>query len=246
MLEQIFSLATLISIIGVVGFRLAGKKVWWAWYVNIACQVLWVIFALSIEQYGLLIGVVFYTWVFSKNAYEWTMDHRDPYRGFDFNEVAMPVMDPERPPTFNLGFHINDSEVGEDGVRVIKNARVQSVEFVEEPPHPSWTVRSIVPPEPFKHRGEIPDESALSYTKEELLEAGRELASQRENLIAQGVDPSELDVPLAPTGYNVFEHPDGRVCDLDPNGHWITKNAGTEGPMNLGQRCGRRHDFDGD
>lgn len=192
MLEQIFSLATLISVIGVVGFRLAGKNVWWAWYVNIGCQVLWVIFALAIEQYGLLIGVAFYTWVFGKNAYEWTMNHRDPYRGFDFNEVAMP----EPPPFMSLGFHINDSEKGEDGVRVITDAKLIGINLVERPLHPSWIIQSVG--EPFKHRGEVPGEEALSYTKEELMEAGRELATQRENLIAQGVDPAELEIPIAP------------------------------------------------
>lgn len=35
-------------------------------------------------------------------------------------------------------------------------------------------------------------------TEEELLENGRRLASERENLIAQGVDPADLAVPIAP------------------------------------------------
>jgi hypothetical protein len=33
---------------------------------------------------------------------------------------------------------------------------------------------------------------------DDLLEQGRRLASQRDDLIAQGVDPSELEMPLAP------------------------------------------------
>lgn len=36
-----------------------------------------------------------------------------------------------------------------------------------------------------------------------LLEDGRRLASEREDLIAQGVDPAELLVPLAPAGVGV-------------------------------------------
>lgn len=262
MLDQIFSLATILSLVGVLGFRLAGKKVWWAWYVNIACQVLWVIFAISIEQYGLLIGVAFYTWVFGKNAYEWTMDHRDPMRGFDFNEVATAGIDRGPHPEFNMGFHIRDSEVGEDDVRVITDAKLMSVNLVDKPLHPSWTIESVsgvdvfVPPKDkpgkhkkqsdpiFKYRGEVPDESALSYRPEDLLETGRELASQREDLIAQGVDPNDLKVPIAMPFS--FQHPDGRVCAMNADGEWITKVAGTEGPMNLGQKCGRLHDFDGD
>lgn len=73
----------LVTIVGVVGFYLAGKKVWWAWYVNIANQVLWLIFAVVTEQWGFLIGIPLYMSVFVKNAYDWTKEHRqtaaDPY-----------------------------------------------------------------------------------------------------------------------------------------------------------------------
>lgn len=37
-----------------------------------------------------------------------------------------------------------------------------------------------------------------TFAEVDLMEQGRRLASQRDNLIAQGVDPSDLDVPLAP------------------------------------------------
>lgn len=37
-----------------------------------------------------------------------------------------------------------------------------------------------------------------SHQEEPLFEQGRRLARQREDLIAQGVDPSELLIPLAP------------------------------------------------
>jgi hypothetical protein len=61
--------------IGVVGFFLAGKKIWWAWYINIANQVLWTAYSLLSEQYGFLVVSFVYFVVFSKNAYEWTYDH---------------------------------------------------------------------------------------------------------------------------------------------------------------------------
>lgn len=53
--------------------------------------------------------------------------------------------------------------------------------------------------------GEIQDGHAVVFTVEDdpetfdtLLEQGRTLASEREELIADGVDPAELVIPLAP------------------------------------------------
>jgi hypothetical protein len=41
-------------------------------------------------------------------------------------------------------------------------------------------------------------EQTSSDRPDDLLEQGRRLASQRDDLIAQGVDPNELEIPLAP------------------------------------------------
>lgn len=67
-------LSWVITIIGLIGFYLAGKKVWWCWYVNIANQFLWAAYALIFEQWGFLLGVLFYAGIFTKNAYEWTRE----------------------------------------------------------------------------------------------------------------------------------------------------------------------------
>jgi hypothetical protein len=64
-----------LSLIGVAGFWLAGRKVWWAWYVNIANQAIWTVYALVTEQWGFLVGVAVYTWVFVGNAIRWTREH---------------------------------------------------------------------------------------------------------------------------------------------------------------------------
>ena len=69
---QIFS--GLVTGIGLLGFWLAGAKVWWSWYVNIANQLLWVIFALITGYYAFLVGTAFYLVVFSRNAYKWTKE----------------------------------------------------------------------------------------------------------------------------------------------------------------------------
>lgn len=66
----------LLSAVGLAGFFLAGKKVWWAWYVNIANQVLWTFYSFITEQWGFLAGTAFYLIVFSRNAYLWTKEHR--------------------------------------------------------------------------------------------------------------------------------------------------------------------------
>lgn len=67
-----------LTLIGVTGFWLAGRKVWWCWYVNIANQVLWVAYAVLSQQWGFLLGVPIYLAVFGRNAYRWTRDHHAP------------------------------------------------------------------------------------------------------------------------------------------------------------------------
>lgn len=78
-----------LTIVGVTGFYLAGKKVWWAWYVNIACQVLWLAYALVTAQYGFLLGVLVYSVVFTKNAMVWTEAHRIQKSNEEFAQAAI-------------------------------------------------------------------------------------------------------------------------------------------------------------
>lgn len=72
-MDQVFS--WIVTILGLLGFWLAGKKLWWSWYINIANQVMWVIFALVTDYYAFLVGTAFYLVVFSRNAYLWTTEH---------------------------------------------------------------------------------------------------------------------------------------------------------------------------
>lgn len=65
-----------LGIIGVVGFILAGRKIWWAWYVNLACQGLWFAYAIVTEQLGFLISAIVYTFVFAQNSIKWTKEHK--------------------------------------------------------------------------------------------------------------------------------------------------------------------------
>lgn len=63
-----------VSIVGIIGFYLAGKKVWWAWYVNLANQALWLVYSITTQQWGFLLATLFYVGVFSKNAHTWTVE----------------------------------------------------------------------------------------------------------------------------------------------------------------------------
>lgn len=62
----------LLGAVGLLGFYLAGRRVWWAWYVNIANQVLWIAYSIITEQLGFLVTAFFYAIVFIKNAISWT------------------------------------------------------------------------------------------------------------------------------------------------------------------------------
>ena len=65
-------LSWVVSAVGIFGFYLAGKKIWWAWYVNIANQLFWILFAFITQNWGFLLATAFYLWVFGRNAYLWT------------------------------------------------------------------------------------------------------------------------------------------------------------------------------
>lgn len=65
----------LLVAVGLLGFVLAGQKKWYAWYVNIACQFLWLAYAIISQQYGFILGAIVYTIVFTRNAVKWTKDH---------------------------------------------------------------------------------------------------------------------------------------------------------------------------
>jgi hypothetical protein len=61
--------------VGLTCFYLAGRKVWWAWFVGLAGQGLWLAYSLITGQVGFLVGVVAYGLVYTKNAVSWTREH---------------------------------------------------------------------------------------------------------------------------------------------------------------------------
>ena len=66
----------ILTAVGLTGFFLAGRRVWWSWYINLACQGLWLAYALVTGQYGFIVAAAAYSIVFTQNAVKWTREHR--------------------------------------------------------------------------------------------------------------------------------------------------------------------------
>lgn len=65
-----------LTAVGVFGLWLAGRKVWWAWFVGLGAQALWLSYAIVTEQWGFIVSAFAYGWVYTKNGITWTREHR--------------------------------------------------------------------------------------------------------------------------------------------------------------------------
>ena len=65
-----------LSATGAMGLYLAGRKVWWSWWVNLASQPLWAIYSIQTKQWGFLASTALYGTVFLRNAVYWTRENR--------------------------------------------------------------------------------------------------------------------------------------------------------------------------
>lgn len=61
----------ILTIVGVFGLYLAGRKNKFGWAVGIFAQSLWISYALATHQYGFLFSAFAYGWVYSKNFLAW-------------------------------------------------------------------------------------------------------------------------------------------------------------------------------
>jgi nicotinamide riboside transporter PnuC len=66
----------LLSAIGIVGILLAGSKRKVGWVVGFFVQPLWIIFAVTTEQYGFILNAVIYAAVYGRNWILWRRDER--------------------------------------------------------------------------------------------------------------------------------------------------------------------------
>jgi hypothetical protein len=60
-----------LTLVGVTGVFLAGRKDWRGWAVGILSEIVWIIYAIVTMQYGFIFGALAYGAVFTKNLIEW-------------------------------------------------------------------------------------------------------------------------------------------------------------------------------
>ena len=83
-------LSWVVGAVGLTGFYFAGKRVWWSWYINLGCQILWASYALVTGQPAFLVTAAVYSVIFGRNAYKWTKDHRNVKRILASEPVEAP------------------------------------------------------------------------------------------------------------------------------------------------------------
>lgn len=96
-----------LGLVGAVGFILAGKKYWWAWYVNLANQAFWLMYSLVTHQYGFLVATGVYTVVFTKNAIAWTKEREKKVKAIN---TPIPEGLPDKLPEEWRPFPANDGQ----------------------------------------------------------------------------------------------------------------------------------------
>jgi hypothetical protein len=65
-----------LSILGVIGIYLTGRKKWYGFAVGIANECAWVFYAVSTKQWGFIFGSTIYISVYSLNINKWLSDER--------------------------------------------------------------------------------------------------------------------------------------------------------------------------
>jgi len=61
----------ILSIVGVTGLYLVGRRHWWGWCIAFINECLWCIYAVTTEQYGFILGAVAYGFIHLVNATRW-------------------------------------------------------------------------------------------------------------------------------------------------------------------------------
>ena len=63
--------------VGGTGMFLAGRRIWWAWFVAMLSEILWFTYGYITKQYGFIAGSIIYFTIFATNAYKWTKAHKN-------------------------------------------------------------------------------------------------------------------------------------------------------------------------
>ena len=66
----------LLTVVGVTGLYLAGRRSRWGWAIGLGAQVLWIAYALVSRQYGFIASALAYGAVYARNVVAWSRDRR--------------------------------------------------------------------------------------------------------------------------------------------------------------------------
>ena len=64
----------ILAVIGISGIFLVGRKTIWGWPILCINELLWIIYALSTNQYGFIFMAVSYAAVYIKSFFHWKKD----------------------------------------------------------------------------------------------------------------------------------------------------------------------------
>ena len=63
-----------LAAVGILGIWLAGRKNVWGWAVGCGAQVLWIVYAVTTQQYGFIISAIAYGAVYGYNWRRWRLE----------------------------------------------------------------------------------------------------------------------------------------------------------------------------
>jgi len=83
----------LLTFVGITGFIITGwLKLWWGWYINVFCQVLWILYAAFTQQWGFIASALIYTVIFGGSIYRHYRDNRLPPSMDEVNKKPVPYL----------------------------------------------------------------------------------------------------------------------------------------------------------
>jgi hypothetical protein len=79
----------ILSVVGVIGFLLIGRRVWWAWYINAVVQLIWILYWIFIaKSIGPIVGNILTILVFIQNSWRWSKEYHNNKNTKDRNKLS--------------------------------------------------------------------------------------------------------------------------------------------------------------